>query len=149
VYSVRLLDKQRKTWLVNVQTLANRKEIVNQFFQLVSQGRMKEGLRFFTPDAKQHNPYLHGGMDVLLESMASAFKEGSANYPEPDFKLVNMVADGDVVIVQTQLLGNRSKPEQGGLRQAHIFRFKGDKIAEYCDITQTITPDMPNPKNAF
>lgn len=132
-----------------MQPLTDRKQIVTQFFQLVSQGRLKEGLRFFSPDCIQHNPYVRGGMDALLDSIDHAAKEESGKHPQVKFKVVNVAADGDIVAVQTHLLSSRNKPELGGLRQAHLFRFKGDKIIEYWDITQQIMPEMPNAGNAF
>jgi predicted SnoaL-like aldol condensation-catalyzing enzyme len=132
-----------------MQTIVDRRHTVIEFFRLIGQGRIKEGLGFFAPDCKQHNPYILGGIDALLESMTSAFKEGTAKYPEADFKVVNFLVDGDAVMVHTQLLNRKESPEQGGLRQAHLFRFKGDKIVEYWDITQQITPDMPNASGAF
>ncbi len=110
---------------------------------------MKDGLRFFAPDCKQHNPYVSGGMDTLMESMASAVKEMGPKSPDAEFKVANVVAEGDTVVVHTNLVGSRTKPELGGLRQAHVFRFNENKIVEYWDITQTITPDMPNARNAF
>jgi predicted SnoaL-like aldol condensation-catalyzing enzyme len=54
----------------------------------------------------------------------------------------NVLADGDVVAVQTQL--SSSNPSNGGLRQVHLFRFSGDKIVEYWDITQQVLENAPN-----
>jgi len=127
----------------------SRKQTVTEFFRLVGEGRMKEGLRFFAPECVQHNPYIRGGMDALMEGMASAFKEGSSKYPEAEFSVVHVLADGDIVAVHTQLLNSRTRPQEGGLRQVHLFRFKGEKIVEYWDIGQLITPDMPNAGGTF
>jgi predicted SnoaL-like aldol condensation-catalyzing enzyme len=132
-----------------MQTIDDRRHTVIELFRLIGEGRMREGLRFFDPNCTQHNPYIRSGMDTLIESMASAFKEESAKYPDAEFKVVNFLVDGDTVVVHTQLLNNGSRPEQGGLRQAHLFRFRGEKIVEYWDITQQITPDMPNASGAF
>jgi predicted SnoaL-like aldol condensation-catalyzing enzyme len=60
-----------------------------------------------------------------------------------------VLADGDFVAVHTELLSNKSKPSEGGLRQMHLFRFEGEKIVEYWDITQQIMPSMPNAGGAF
>ena len=125
------------------------KRIVRQFFRLVAQGRQKEGLRFFAPNCRQHNPYVRGGMDVLFDSMA-AVQSGGPKYPEPFFAVKSILADGDMVGAYTVFLGNRSKPGEGGLRQVHLFRFgKGNKIVEYWDITQTVEQGMPSAANAF
>jgi predicted SnoaL-like aldol condensation-catalyzing enzyme len=127
----------------------NRKKVVRDFFDLVSQGRQQEGLSYFTPDCVQHNPYVHGGMKALFDSMARAQKQ-APNYPDPGLAVRSILADGDMVAVHTELLGSKSKPGEGGLRQVHLFRFdKNDKIVEYWDVTQVIQPDMPNAANAF
>jgi predicted SnoaL-like aldol condensation-catalyzing enzyme len=126
----------------------NRKRIVSDFFELVTQGRQDEGLGFFSPDCRQHNPYIRGGMKALFDGMAAAQKE-AGKYPDPSFAVRSILVDGDMVAAHTELLASKSNPAEGGLRQVHIFRFMGDKIVEYFDITQAIQPDMPNAANAF
>lgn len=126
-----------------------RKQVVLDFFALISEGRQKEGLVFFAPYCRQHNPYVRGGMDVLFDAMAAA-RKGMGDYPVPSLEVRSVIADGDMVAAHTELLKSRSKPGQGGLRQVHLFRFgEDDRIVEYWDVTQTIQPDMPNAANAF
>ena len=126
-----------------------RKKIVRDFFKLVVQGRQKDGLRFFSTECKQHNPYVRGGMDALFDAMEAAQQE-TPKYPDPGFAVKKILADGDVVAAHTELLSSKSKPGEGGLRQVHLFRFgKDNKIVEYWDITQQVQPDMPNAAGAF
>ena len=135
--------------MASAKDLRERKKIVSEFFELVSQGRQREGLRFFAPDCRQHNPYVHGGMDALFESMAAVQKE-APKFTDPYFAVKSILADGDMVAVHTELLGSKSKPGAGGLRQVHLFRFgKSNKIVEYWDITQMVEPNMSNTANAF
>ena len=125
-----------------------RKKTVREFFRLVMLGRQRESLGFFAPSCRQHNPYVHGGMEELFASMSGAQRE--MKYPDPSFAIKRVLAEGDMVAVHTELLGSRSNPGAGGLRQVHIFRFeRGEKIVEYWDITQAVVPDMPHPANAF
>jgi predicted SnoaL-like aldol condensation-catalyzing enzyme len=126
-----------------------RKDIALEFFNLISQGKFKEGLRFFSPECKTHNPYIAGNMNTLTDAMVAANKEGAAKNPEAEFAVKHVLADGDLVAVHTQLLSSKSNLGQGGLRQVHVFRFEDDKIVEYWDITQQVTPDMPNAAGAF
>jgi predicted SnoaL-like aldol condensation-catalyzing enzyme len=130
--------KQRET---------NHKNIVLEYFQLIAQGKFKEGLRFFAPDCKTHNPYIAGSIIDLADAMITASKEMST--PEADFAVKHVLAEGDFVAAHTELLAIKSKPGEGGLRQVHLFRFDGDKIAEYWDTTQNITNNMPNAAGAF
>jgi len=60
------------------QKETERKNIVLEYFKLVVAGKFKEGLRFFAPDCKTHNPYVAGSMDALTDAMIAANNEGSA-----------------------------------------------------------------------
>ena len=127
----------------------NRKKIVRQFFKLIMEGKQKNSLRFFAPKARQHNPFVKGGMSELFDAM-SAVQNEPPKYSDPYLALRKVIAEGNMVAVYTELLNSRSKPSKGGLRQAHLFRFnKSDKIVEYWDITQMIEPGTPNTANAF
>jgi predicted SnoaL-like aldol condensation-catalyzing enzyme len=107
---------------------ANRahKEIAVEFLSLVGLGRPKEGLRFFAPDCKTHNPYSVGGMDALIDAMVAVQKEGAEGILEgskADFKLVirQVLADNDLVAVHTQI--SSSTPSEGGVEASPSFPF--------------------------
>ncbi|MFW9867639.1 MAG: nuclear transport factor 2 family protein [Candidatus Thorarchaeota archaeon] len=125
------------------------KNIALEYFKLVSMGKFKEGLRFYASDCKTHNPYVSGSIEDLTEAMIEASKNLGAQNAEPDFSVKNVLVDGELVAVHTELLNAKSKPNEGGLRQVHLFRFEGDKIVEYWDITQQILSNMPNASGAF
>lgn len=132
-----------------VRERVDRKKIAAEYFKLVSEGKFKEGLRFFAPDCKTHNPYVAGSIESLTNAMISASKDPSMQGKDVGFAVKHILADGDFVAVHTELLNSKSKPSEGGLRQVHLFRFEGDKIAEYWDITQQILQDTPNARGAF
>jgi len=125
------------------------KRVTIEFFNLVGQGKFKEGLRYFRTDCITHNPYVKGGMETLISAMVSANMDMASKYPNAEFTIKHVMADEDMMAVQTQLLNDRNRPNDGGLRQVHLFRFEGDMIAEYWDITQLVTSDMPNADGAF
>jgi predicted SnoaL-like aldol condensation-catalyzing enzyme len=127
----------------------DRKEMAVEFLNSIGAGRPKEGLRFFAPDCETHNPYVAGGMDALTDAMIAVQKESASDDSESDFglKIRHVVAEGDLVAVHTDV--SSSKPSEGGLRQVHLFRFNGDKIVEYWDVTQQIQENSPNPDGAF
>lgn len=129
-----------------------RKDMAVEFLNLIGSGKPKDGLLFFDPDCKTHNPYVAGGMSELIDAMIAVQKQGSEGIikgSKADFKLTikQVVADGDMVAVYTQLAS--SKPVDGGLRQVHLFRFRGDKIVEYWDVTQQVPENAPNAAGAF
>lgn len=125
------------------------KNIAQSFFKLVSEGKFKEGLQYFTPNCITHNPYISGTMSNLVDAMVEANKQGMTEFPKAAFSVRQVLADGDYVAVHTQLLNNGADPVEGGLRQVHLLRFEGEKIAEYWDISQEILPTMPNAAGAF
>jgi len=128
------------------------KDIVVEFLRLVGSGKPEDGLIFFDPDCKTHNPYTAGGIKELIDAMIADQKQsaqGIIKGSQADFRLIirQVLADGDMVVVHTQVAG--SKPSDGGLRQAHIFRFIGNKIVEYWDITPNMPENSPNAAGAF
>lgn len=131
------------------QKETDRKNIVIEYFKLVGSGRFKEGLRFFAPNCKTHNPFISGSIEALTDAMVAASKDLSKQNTEPAFAVKHVLADEDFVVAHTEFLNSKSKPSEGGLRQAHLFRFEGDKIVEYWDITQQVLANMPNASGAF
>ena len=129
-----------------------RKSIALEFLRLVGSGKPKDGLRFFASECKTHNPYVLGGMEELIDAMIAVQKQGSQGIlkgSKADFKLIirQVLVDGDLVAVHTQI--SSSKPSEGGLRQVHLFRFRGDKIVEYWDISQQVPENAPNAAGAL
>ncbi len=128
--------------------MSQHKLIVKEFFATL--GTPSEALKFFAPDARQHNPFVKGGMDALMESITSVQQSTTPQFDDMDFAIKHVLADGNTVAVHTELLNSKSRPDEGGLRQVHLFRFgPKNKIVEYWDITQQVTKDHPNPANAF
>ena len=125
------------------------KSITIEFFKLLKAEKFKEGLRFFAADCKTHNPFVSGSMENLVDAMIVANKDLREQNKESDFSVKRVLADQDFVVVHTELLNSKSEPGEGGLRQVHLFRFEGDKIVEYWDITQQVLPNMPNASGAF
>jgi predicted SnoaL-like aldol condensation-catalyzing enzyme len=115
-----------------------------EYFKLIGSGKYKEGLRFFSPDCKTHNPYIPGSVETLTDAMIAASKDINEQSIEPAFTVRHVLEDGDMVAVHTELLNNKSNTGDDGLRQVHLLHFEGNKIVEYWAITQQILPDMPN-----
>lgn len=124
------------------------KKIIMEVLNLFGSRKFKEVLPFFASDCKTHNPYISGGMDSLTDAMITVSKDMIGD-SESEFSIKHVIVDGDFVAAYTQLLYNKSKLEDGGLRQVHLFRFKDDKIIEYWDISQEVRWDMPNASGAF
>lgn len=124
--------------------MQTRKEIVSQFLQLVIAGRPKETLVFFAPDCKHHNPFFPAGIGPLTDAMA-----GAAQAAPPTggiLTIEHVLEDGDLVAAHTALRNSTGEPV---FAQVHLFRFQGDKIIEYWDITQPVPAGSPNEDGMF
>ena len=126
----------QKTTLSDMeQKETNQKKIVSEYYKLIKEGKFKEGLRFFSSDCKTHNPFVAGNMENIINAMIAANKDYGTKYPEAQFELKQVLGESDFVAAYTQLMASPTTPAEGGLRQMHLFRFEGDKIIEYWDIT--------------
>ena len=63
----------------------NQKNIVSEYFELIKEGKFKEGLHFFAPDCKTHNPFVAGNMENIIDAMIAANKDYGPKYPEAQF----------------------------------------------------------------
>lgn len=127
----------------------SKKAVVQEFFNLIGAGQYREVLPLFTADCKTHNPYIAGDMNTLIDAMISASNDMKSQASDISFSVKHILIDGEMAAAYTQLLNSKTNPGKGGLRQVHLFRFEGDMIAEYWDITQQILDSMPNAAEAF
>jgi predicted SnoaL-like aldol condensation-catalyzing enzyme len=127
------------------------KEIALSFFSLIAppEGPMA-ALRIFDPRCRHHNPYCAPGMKALLKEMEKVQQNMRANDmpQDPVFEIKHVVVDGNMVVVHTTMQ-SKSGSTGKGFRQVHMFRFKGDKVVEYWDVTQTVPKEAKYPKNLF
>ncbi len=128
---------------------AKQKEVAQEFFKFIMAGRPKEARHLFAANCKHHNPYLRQGMDALLESMAGVQTNGIDGTTPNDvsFDIEHVLADGDLVAVHTNL-SSRSDARVG-LRQVHLFRFRGGRVVEYWDVTQMVPKEARYPRRMF
>jgi predicted SnoaL-like aldol condensation-catalyzing enzyme len=133
---------------IDVNQEKKEKEIALKFFSLLNPDKIKEARSLFAPECRHHNPYIALGMDALLDGIMKVQKEGGADMPtDGRFYIKHAIVDGDLVAVHTTLesKSNMSK----GIRQIHLFLFRGDKIVEYWDVTQQAPADAPYLANMF
>jgi predicted SnoaL-like aldol condensation-catalyzing enzyme len=122
------------------------KEVALKFFSLLSPEKLGEARKLFTVNCRHHNPYMAEGMDALLEGIQQAQK-GDDMPKDGIFSIRHVLVDGDLVAVHTTLQSQSNK--SFGFRQIHLFRFEGEKVAEYWDVTQSAPAGVPNAFNMF
>ena len=119
-----------------------RKKTVTDFLQLAIAGKARDGIHFFAVDCKHHNPFFPAGMSALTEAMAGAAEQSFGG----SLTMEHILADGDLVAAHTAL---RNQMGEAVFAQFHLFRFSGDKIVEYWDITQPVPVNSPNSDGMF
>ena len=133
---------------ISIEQEKKEKEIALKFFSLLSPEKLKEARNLFSPNCRHHNPYMAPGMDALLDGIKKVQQEEKDDMPKDGvFAINHVLVDGDLVAVHTTLQSQSNKSI--GIRQIHLFRFEGDKIAEYWDVTQPAPRDALYIHNMF
>jgi predicted SnoaL-like aldol condensation-catalyzing enzyme len=118
------------------------KRIATEFLQMAARGEAKEAARkYCTPNCKHHNVYFASGIQVLAQAM----DDDSRANPNKALNMKHVLGDGDLIAVHSQVV--RETGEQ--IAVVHLFRFEGDKIAEFWDVGQLIPKDSPNTDGPF
>jgi predicted SnoaL-like aldol condensation-catalyzing enzyme len=118
------------------------KKIATDFLQMAARGEAKAAVRSFcSPNCKHHNPYFATGMDTLAQAMEDDGKQ----HPNKQLIIKQALADGGLVALHSHVI----REMEQSIATVHLFRFEGDKIAEFWDIGQVIPDDSPNTDGMF
>ena len=129
--------------MMNADIAQSRKESAVQFLQLVVSGHVDEAYqRFVDMHGKHHNPYFPAG----LPSLKKAMSDDNVQSPTKKLTVKNVLGDGNLVAVHSHLV---MRTGEKGMIVVHLFRFDGNKIAEFWDCGQQIPADSPNKDGAF
>ncbi len=113
------------------------------FLEMVTAGEIDDAyLKFTATGGKHHNPFFQAGFDALREAM----KENHVQFPVKQLAVRHVIGDGDLVAVHSHIVLREGDP---GMAVVHLFRFQGDKIAEFWDVGQPIPEDSPNMDGMF
>lgn len=75
-----------------------------------------------------------------------AMEQNAAKNPNKEFEVQRALQDGDHVAVLSRV---RQTPGDRGGAVVHIFRFEGDRIAEFWDIGQAVPESNVNENGMF
>lgn len=120
----------------------DRVRIATEFLRLARAGDREGAGRLVHAGARHHNPYFAAGMPALLDAIAAA----AAAAPERTVDVKRVIADGEYVVVHSHV---RHRPGEPGAAVVHLFRFDGDRIAEWWDVGQAIPAENPNTDGMF
>lgn len=114
------------------------KESALQFLRQIIAGDIREAFREHTlPGLKHHNAYFPGDVQALIKGM----EDNHAHFPDKIFETKTAVSEGALVAVHSLM---RFHPAHPGVAVVHVFRFEGDKIAEFWDVAQVLPDESPN-----
>jgi predicted SnoaL-like aldol condensation-catalyzing enzyme len=91
----------------------------------------------------QHSPYFTDGRDALKQSLE---KLGIASWPKQKLEFKRVLADGDLVMIQTVQPKMANSPE---IVIIDIFRIEGGKIVENWDVMQPVPENAPNKRPMY
>ena len=114
------------------------------FLRFVREGNRAGAERLLAPDARHHSPYFKAGAPALLDAIEQAAKSGPPRFSLSDVK--HVMCDGDYVAVHSHVYQRQGDPSGAVF---HLFRFKGDLIAEVWEVGQLIPADNPNTDGMF
>ena len=121
----------------------SRKEAAIEFLTLVASGDVREAYQQYVGKGfRHHNPYFRGDAASLMEAM----EQNAAKNPNKEFEVQRALQDGDHVAVLSRV---RQTPGDRGGAVVHIFRFEGDRIAEFWDIGQSVPESNVNENGMF
>lgn len=121
----------------------SRKEAAIEFLTLVASGDVREAYQQYVGKGfRHHNPYFRGDAASLMEAM----EQNAAKNPNKEFEVQRALQDGDHVAVLSRV---RQTPGDRGGAVVHIFRFEGDRIAEFWDIGQAVPENNVNENGMF
>ena len=121
----------------------SRKEIIVDFLQLAVSGRIDEAFKHYVDmHGKHHNAFSPAGFPALKQAMI----ENHRQFPNKMIDIKRVIAENDCVVTHSHVSLN---PGNVNVSVVHIFRFRGDKIAEFWDIGQSLQADSPNADGLF
>jgi predicted SnoaL-like aldol condensation-catalyzing enzyme len=119
------------------------KKLVRTFIEEVFNKRQPAAAdRFLVTDFVEHNPNLPQGLDGRKRFVAAVL----AGFSDYHAEIVEILAEGDKVVVRTQWSGTQDGPFLGlppsgnkvRFSTADFFRIEGGKLAEHWDVVDSL-----------
>ena len=124
-------------------TQANKALVTKAYQELFGNADLTALDRYWADEYIQHNPSMTDGRDAVKTFLESL---GILTWPTQQVKFERVIAEGDLVMVQTAQPASGTSP---GTVIADIFRVENGKIAEHWDVIQQIPADATNPRTMY
>ena len=122
--------------------MSTQKDLAISFLKNAASGKLDEAYSLVTSDFRHHNAYFKGDAESLKAGMAGAHQQ----FPNTQLDVQRAIEERDVVAVHSRV---QHAPDRPLIAVVHIFRFKGDQIAELWDVGMEAPKDSPNENGLF
>ena len=122
--------------------MQRRKDVATTFLRLCATGKVDDAYQLVSRDFRHHNPYFRGDAASLKAAMADA----AAKFPHTSIETQRAIEEGNLVAVHSKVV---HEPGARAIAVVHIFRFKGEEIAELWDIAMEQPGESPNENGMF
>lgn len=124
-------------------TQANKALVLKAYQELFGNADLTALDRYWADVYIQHNPYVGDGREAVKTFLQGL---GIDSWPTQQVKFERVIAEGDLVMVQTAQPKSENSP---GTVIVDIFRVENGKIAEHWDVIQQIPTDATNPRTMY
>ena len=111
---------------------ANKKLVYDMYREIVQGGHAELVEKYFTPEYLQHNPNVPSGRAALADFLRGS-RPARAIEPTIGLPLLNIIAEGDFVLVVNQRPEKDEKGEHYVTAWFDLYRIENGKIAEHWD----------------
>ena len=120
------------------------KQLVMKAYQALFGDRDLGALDLYWSDSYiQHNPYMADGKQGVRDFMT---KMGYLNGPKQQVQFLRVIAENDLVMLQTRTPAYGGNPE---MVIVDMFRVENDRIVEHWDVMQPVPTEKTNPRPMY
>jgi predicted SnoaL-like aldol condensation-catalyzing enzyme len=116
----------------------NRKAVLG-FYKAVSTFDFDAARPFIGDTYTQHSPSIEDGMQGLKKALAT-YKANYAGRPLPILDVRLILAEGDYVVMLSNITASQGTPAEYSIAVADLFRLENGKLLEHWDITERLAP---------
>jgi predicted SnoaL-like aldol condensation-catalyzing enzyme len=127
----------------NELTQANKTLVTKAYQELFGDHDLTALDRYWADAYIQHNPSMTDGREAVKAFLESI---GILSWPKQQVKFERVIAEGDLVMVQTVQPASENSPETVIV---DIFRVADGKIVEHWDVIQQVPADATNPRTMY
>lgn len=124
-------------------TQMNKELVIKAYQELFGDHDLTALDRYWADEYIQHNPYIGDGREAVKTFLEGL---GILNWPKQQVKFERVIAQGDLVMLQTAQPASPSSP---ATVIVDIFRVESGKLVEHWDVMQQVPADATNKRSMY